>query len=99
MINLISPHRKIPGLRTPKPFTYRPESLSHSLHVGNTRDSGAQTFSTKEGPTASSTDEPSDKDELNSAPLHVGSLDLVATLQKHRLPSGRTRGIGTPHLE
>jgi hypothetical protein len=83
---------------TPKPITSRLEALSHSPRVGNTWDSGTQTFSTKEGPTASSTDVPSDKDELNLVLPHVGQLGWVATLQKHRLPSERTRGIGTPCL-
>jgi hypothetical protein len=92
------PHQKIPGLQTPKSLISGPEALSHSLRMGNTRDSGAQTFSTKEGPTASSTEVPSDKDELNSVPPHVGQLGLAAILQKHRLPSGRTGGIGMPHL-
>jgi hypothetical protein len=75
-----------------------PKALSHSLRVGNTRDSGTRTFSTKAGLTTSSTDVPSDKNELNSAPPHVGQLVSVATLQKHRLPSGRTGGIGTPRI-
>jgi hypothetical protein len=96
-INLISPHRKVPDLRTPKPFISELEALSHSLRVGNIRDLGTRTF-TKEGPTTSSTDVPSDKDELNSVPPHLGQLGLTTTLQKHRLPSGRTRGIGTPCL-
>jgi hypothetical protein len=72
-INLISPDRKVPGLRTPKPFTSGPEALCHSLRMGNTWDSGTRTFSTIEGPTASSTDVPSDKDELNSAPVTWGN--------------------------
>jgi hypothetical protein len=55
-------------------------------------------LSTKEGPTASSIDVPSDKDELNSVLPHVGKLGLDAMLQKHRIPSGRTMGIGTPCL-
>jgi hypothetical protein len=97
-INLVSPHRKVPGLRTPRPFISRPEALSHSLRVGNMRDSGTQTFSTKKGPTASSTDVPLDKDELNSTPPHVGQIGLAATLQKHYLPFRRTEGIGTPRL-
>jgi hypothetical protein len=91
-INLISPHQKIPDLRTPKPFTSGPETLSHSLSVGNMRDSWARTFSTKEGPTASSIDDPSEKDELNSGPPHVGPLGLAATIEKRHLPSGRTGG-------
>jgi hypothetical protein len=64
----------------PKPFISRPEALSHSLCMGNTWDSGTRIFSTKEGPTASSTDVPSDKDELNSVPPHVGQLGLATML-------------------
>jgi hypothetical protein len=86
------------GLRTPKPLTSKPEALSQSLRVGNTWDSGTRTISTKEGPTISSTDVPSDKDELNSTSPHVGQLGWAAMLQTHHLPSGRTGGIGTPHL-
>jgi hypothetical protein len=96
------PHIPLPETsRTPdaKPFTSGPEALSHSLCVGNTRDSGTWTFSTKEGPTASSTNVPSEKDEHNSALTHLGQLGWAAMLQKHRLPSERTTGIGTPHLE
>jgi hypothetical protein len=76
----------------PKPFISGLEALSHSLRMGNTRDSGTQTFSTKEGPTASSTNVPLDKDELNSAPPHIRQPGLVATLQKHHLLSRRTGG-------
>jgi hypothetical protein len=95
-VNLISPHRKVPGLRTPKPFIFGPKALSHSLRVGNTRHSGTRTFFTEEGPTTSSTNVPLDNDELNSASPNVGQLGLAVTLQKHRLPSGRTGGIGMP---
>jgi hypothetical protein len=80
MINLISPHRKVPSLQIPKPFASQLEALSHSLRMGNTWDSRTRTFSTKEGPTASSTDVPSDKDELNSVPPHVGQLGLATML-------------------
>jgi hypothetical protein len=82
----------------PKAFISGSEALSHSLRVGNTRDSKTRTFSTKEGPIASSTNIPSDKDELISAPPHVGQLGLAPMLQKHRLPSEGTGGIGTPRL-
>jgi hypothetical protein len=70
----IPPHWKVPGFRTPQPFTSEPEALSHYLRVGITRDSGTRTFSTMEGPTASSTDVPSDKDELSLVLPHVGQL-------------------------
>jgi hypothetical protein len=68
----MSSNRKDPEHQTPSPFKSVLKGFSPFTHVNNTPSLRTQTISTEERLAALRAYIPSDKDELNSAPPHMG---------------------------